>query len=400
MKSIRVIKGNCTGCGVCINLCQINALFLSGKTIQIKENCTSCMACVNICPVHALESQSEIYKSSIGNLKAKGIAILAEHDSGRISQIVPQLIGIAIILKKEIHEPVYAIIIGSNIENQIQELRHYDIDEILVYKNENLNLFNEDIQIDALTEIIKEKNPNIFIGGSTIFGRSVLPRIAARLSTGLTADCTNFSVRKGDKLLHQTRPAFGGNLMATIICEKRRPQMASIRQNIFQPALQQKGCNPKIIEFKQITLPKSKINFLEYLETQHCTTILSNAKIIVSGGRGLKEKKNLSLIYDLAESLGGEVGASRAIVDAGWIPYSHQIGQTGKTVNPKLYIACGISGAIQHLIGMKTSDMIVAINNDPNAPIFRIADYGILGDLKEVIPEIISQLEKKRLNLT
>jgi electron transfer flavoprotein alpha subunit len=226
-------------------------------------------------------------------------------------------------------------------------------------------------------------------------GRSFFPKVANALNTGLTADCTGLAIRQEDRLLLQTRPAFGGNIMATILCENHRPQMATVRHKVMPEAEKIDGGHEgRIVELNHIAIPEPRIEFLEFVEDHTQTVNLVEADYIVSGGRGLEDPKNFALIEALADAVGGAVGASRAAVDAGWIPYSHQIGQTGKTVKPVIYLACGISGAIQHLAGIKSSDIIIAINNDPNAPIFDVAHYGIVGDLFEVVPEITRQIRE------
>jgi electron transfer flavoprotein alpha subunit len=224
-------------------------------------------------------------------------------------------------------------------------------------------------------------------------GRSLLPRVAATILTGLTADCTELTIDADTKLLRQTRPAFGGNIMATILCRNHRPQMATVRHKVMKPAEKVPGAKGKIVEFDHIPIPEPQVEVLEFVKEEGETVNLADADYIVSGGRGLKDPKNFELLRSLAKELGAAVGASRAAVDAGWIPYSHQVGQTGKTVKPTIYFACGISGAIQHLAGMKSSDIIVAINNDPHAPIFDVAHFGVVGDLFQVVPEMIKQLK-------
>jgi electron transfer flavoprotein alpha subunit len=237
-----------------------------------------------------------------------------------------------------------------------------------------------------------EKRPEIFLGGGTVFGRSLLPRVAAKLLTGLTADCTELTIDDDTRFLRQTRPAYGGNIMATILCEAHRPQMATVRHKVMKAAEKVENPKGKIVEMSHIPIPEPEIEVLEFVKEEGETVNLTDADIIVSGGRGLRDPKNFDLLRELAKHLDAALGSSRAAVDAGWIPYSHQVGQTGKTVNPVVYIACGISGAIQHLAGMKSSDIIVAINSDPNAPIFDVAHYGIVGDLFEVVPEMIKQI--------
>jgi electron transfer flavoprotein alpha subunit len=245
-----------------------------------------------------------------------------------------------------------------------------------------------------MSKLIIKYKPEIVLCGATNIGRSLIPRVAVQIGTGLTADCTGLDIDKETGFLLQTRPAFGGNIMATIITANNRPQMATVRHKVMKEAFPddtKKGQIIKVDLSKQDYFSRTKLlNFVEEIEE---TVNLTEADIIVSGGRGIKGPENFSLIKDLAKALGGAVGASRAAVDSGWIPYSHQVGQTGKTVCPKVYVACGISGAIQHLVGMQSSDVIIAINKDPDAPIFKVASYGIVGDLLTVIPEIIKQIK-------
>ncbi len=275
-----------------------------------------------------------------------------------------------------------------------QEILTYGVDEVWMIDNPKIGDFAEDIQAELVAAILREKKPEIFLGGGTIIGRSLLPRVASNIGTGLTADCTELSIDLETRFLRQTRPAFGGNIMATILCQYRRPQMATVRHKVMKAAGKTNGASGKVIEFNNIPIPEPTIEVLEFVEEKTATVNLTDADFIVSGGRGIKDPRNFALIEELAKAVGGAVGASRAAVDAGWIPYSHQVGQTGKTVNPKIYFACGISGAIQHLAGMKSSDIIIAINNDPEAPIFEVAHFGIVGDLFEVIPEFLKQLKE------
>jgi len=307
--------------------------------------------------------------------------------------VVPEIIGAARTLAGERSTTVSAILVGSGVKAYTDELLSYGIDEIWMIDDPSIGDFDEDVQAELVSEILLEKKPEIFLGGGTVVGRSLLPRVAARILTGLTADCTELSIDAETQLLKQTRPAFGGNIMATILTQNHRPQMATVRHKVMTPAEKVGEPKGKVVELKHIKVPASKLEFLEFVEEKSATVNLVEADVIVSGGRGIKDPKNFALIEQLALATGGAVGASRAAVDAGWIPYSHQVGQTGKTVKPTVYIACGISGAIQHLAGMKASDMIIAINSDPNAPIFDVAHYGIVGDLFQVVPELIKRLE-------
>jgi electron transfer flavoprotein alpha subunit len=247
----------------------------------------------------------------------------------------------------------------------------------------------------VIADLITEHKPEIVLGSATAIGRSVLSRVAVKVHAGLTADCTGLDIDTEKRLLLQTRPAFGGNIMATIICPDHRPQMATVRPKVMKPLTEPYDSKGNIQEISVNDLT-NRVKFLDFVvdETSHVN--IAAADVIVTGGRGLQDPKNFALIEELADLLGGAVGASRSAVDAGWINYSHQVGQTGRTVSPKLYIALGVSGAIQHLVGMQSSDYIIAVNKDPNAPIFKVADVGIVGDLFEVVPKLIAEVKRRK----
>jgi electron transfer flavoprotein alpha subunit len=264
---------------------------------------------------------------------------------------------------------------------------------VILVDDPALGPFDSDAYSDVFADLVRKHKPEVVIAGGTSVGRTFIPRVAIRVKTGLTADCTGLEIDPKEKLLLQTRPAFGGNIMATIICPNHRPQMATVRHKVFrkaQPDASRKGT--LIEEAARVKSGRSKI--VEVIREMTNEINVAEADIIVSGGRGLGGPEKFELLKDLAKELGAAVGASRGAVDAGWISAYHQVGQTGKTVCPKLYIACGISGAIQHQVGMSSSETIVAINKDPNAPIFDIADYGIVGDLNEVVPELTKILRE------
>jgi electron transfer flavoprotein alpha subunit/NAD-dependent dihydropyrimidine dehydrogenase PreA subunit len=394
MQGIKVIADNCTACGLCEESCAYDAIHVVDATAQIDEKCTLCGACVDACDFDAIEIQRKAFKGE-DIASFRGICLYAEHRNGRLASVVLEIIGAARELQKDLNENISAVLLGNGVKHLAEELIAYGVDEVWLIDAPAIGDFSEDIQADLTAEIIKEKKPAIFLGGGTVIGRSLLPRVAARIKTGLTADCTELAVDGANKLLNQTRPAFGGNIMATILCENHRPQMATVRHKVMPEAEKIEGGHPgKILEFNHIPISEPKFEVLEFVEDHTQSVNLVEADYIVSGGRGLQDPENFALIKALAEAVGGAVGASRAVVDAGWIPYSHQVGQTGKTVKPVIYLACGISGAIQHLAGIKSSDTIIAINNDPQAPIFDVAHFGIVGDLFEIVPEITKQIKE------
>ena len=346
----------------------------------------------------------------------KHVWVFTEQRQGKLQNVALELLGEGHRLSREIGSDtkVCAVLIGSNVSNLTDELYAYGADAVYVQDHPLLEKYTTDGYAKVMAEAIRKHKPEIVIFGATHIGRDLAPRIAARLDTGLTADCTRLDIsmanyidyldtyttaslaglnkNDADTGLKQTRPAFGGNLMATIICPNTRPQMSTVRPGVMNKLEKNPGKKGERIDLA-ISLSETDIN-VEVMEIVKATkelVSLSDAKIICSGGRGLGDASGFELINEFAQKVGGVVGASRAAVDAGWIDHSHQVGQTGTTVKPHIYFACGISGAIQHQAGMQTSDVIVAINKDPEAPIFQIADYGLVGDLKKIIPELIAQ---------
>lgn len=323
----------------------------------------------------------------------KNVWVFAEQRQGKLMPVVIELLGEGKKLANEIGTQVCAILLGHNVEGLAQELISYGADKVYLGQDELLEKFTTDGYTNVIVDAITEVKPEIVLMGATHIGRDLAPRVAARVDTGLTADCTQLEIDPEDKKILQTRPAFGGNIMATIICENHRPQMSTVRSGVMDKAHKDDSRTGEIINL-EVRLEKKDIRteVVEIVKAMKEMVSLVDADFIVSGGRGIGNQEGFELIKQLADKLGGVVGSSRACVDAGWIEHSHQVGQTGTTVKPQIYIACGISGAIQHLAGMQSSDLIIAINKNANAPIFDVADYGIVGDLYDVIPQLIKAI--------
>ncbi|KGK84162.1 electron transfer flavoprotein subunit alpha/FixB family protein [Clostridium sp. HMP27] len=323
--------------------------------------------------------------------------VIGEQREGKIHPVTIELIGEAKKLASEINKKVAVVVTGYEIDEEVSKLLNYGADRVLYICSPLLKTFSTDGYALSISNLILERKPEIVLVGATSIGRDIGPRIAAKIGTGLVADCTKLDIDPEDGKILQTRPAFGGNLMATIICPKNRPQMATVRPGVMKKAAHvdnPTGVIEKVIP--EITEEDITAKVIEIVKSGRRRVDLTEAKIIVSGGRGVKGPEGFELIKALADKLGGEVGSSRACVDAGWIDSMHQVGQTGTTVRPEIYFACGISGAIQHLAGMSESKYIVAINSDKSAPIFKVCDFGIVGDLKEVIPAMIEEIGKNK----
>ena len=391
---IKVLAEKCNGCKKCIPSCPYDAIQMVSEIAEIDlEKCTLCGACVSACPFDAiLISKAKSTKKNLDDFR--NVFVFAEQKNGEIMPVTYEILGKGRELADDLKTKLIAIIFGHNLQNQPKELIYFGADKVIVVDSPAVKFFLDEPYTQALVEIIKKYKPEIVLCGATSIGRSFFPRVAVELKTGLTADCTELKIDSKNRQLLQTRPAFGGNIMATIRCENHRPQMATVRHKVMNPVKRNPNRKVEIIQEK-INFDQTKIlsKFIKFVKDDSQLTNLTDADIIISGGRGLKKAENFALLHDLAVKLDAAVGASRAAVDAGWIPYSHQVGQTGKTVKPKIYIACGISGAIQHLVGMQSSDMIIAVNKDPDAPIFDVADFGLVGDLFEVIPELIDNLK-------
>ena len=324
----------------------------------------------------------------------KGVWVFAEQREGELQKVSLELLGEGRRIADELGVKLTALLLGNNIEALAKTLAEHGADEVLVADDKNLEHYTTDAYTKVICDLATERKPGILFVGATFIGRDLGPRIAARLSTGLTADCTSLAVEGENGDLLATRPAFGGNLMATIACPDHRPQMATVRPGVFAK-ITTDAANCKI-EKVEVKLAESDIRtkVLEIVKSKKDIIDIAEADFIVAGGRGVGSKENFDLLQELATALGGTVGGSRAAVENGWIDGAYQVGQTGKTVRPQIYIACGISGAIQHVAGMQDSDLIIAVNKDDSAPIMKIADYAIVGDVAKVVPELIAQVKE------
>ena len=325
----------------------------------------------------------------------KDIYVVVEQVDGVIQKVGIELIGIASKLAADLDQKVVAVLLGKDIKGLADTLIYHGAEEVLCVDDPMLEVYTTEPYTKAVNAIIEGKKPEIVLFGATSIGRDLAPRVSARVHTGLTADCTKLEIDPETKLLLMTRPAFGGNIMATIVCKEFRPQMATVRPGVMQALPRDTSRTGKVEEFKVDFKPEDmNIVVREVVKSTNQSIDITESKVLVSGGRGIGSAEYFDVLKELADEFGGLVTSSRANVDAGWISRDRQVGQTGKTVRPDLYLACGISGAIQHLAGMKESDIIVAINKDPDAPIFQVADFGIVGDLYKVIPEIMEALDK------
>lgn len=389
-----VDKELCVGCGICEDSCAFGAIEVVDGIAVVSEACTLCGACVDNCEVEALRLEGVEKNVQVDLDNWNGIWVYCEYRSGSLSSVSLELLGIGRKLADARGVKLAAVLIGADTGDTADNLIAHGADIVYRADDPGLAYFTDETYGAVLTDLIKQHQPEVVLAGATAIGRSFIPGVANTLGAGLTADCTQLDIRADDGALLQTRPAFGGNIMATIVCPSSRPQMSTVRPNVMKELEYDAGRTGEIVDVAlEPAQLDSKVRVLESVQAENDDVNIQESDILVGGGRGLDSEKGFELIRQLASSLNGSVSASRAVVDAGWIGYPHQVGQTGKTVAPKLYIACGISGAIQHVAGMQSSETIVAINRDENAPIFDVADFGIVGDLFEILPKLISKIE-------
>ncbi len=398
--SVVVQIEKCKGCKLCVAACPYNAISIEEKKAVLKAGCTNCGACIDSCEFGAIVFESSEERIRMDVAPFKGIYVFIEQNNQIVSKVSLELLGKARGLANEFTrlgktQLVTAILIGHELESIADELIHYGADYVIIAENEHFKVYQTDIYTKAVVQIAREKKPEILLFGATPLGRDLAPRVANRLRTGLTADCTALEICAEEGILLQTRPAFGGNIMATIVCPDNRPQMATVRPGVMKRChcdLEKTGTK----EVMAIDLDGKDFmtRVLDIIVSTRKHIKLEDARIIVAGGHGVNNPQGFEILEGLAAELGAEVGATRAAVDAGWIGQDHQIGQTGKTVQPDLYIACGISGSIQHLAGMSRSKYLISINIDRNAPIVSASDVNFVGDLFRVVPMLTEKIRE------
>ncbi len=391
MASLVVNHNKCTLCEVCIETCPFGAIVTEDNKINFTAACKMCKICIKKCPIEAIGILDEV-RIDINKDEWKGVMVYVEHVEGNIHPVTYELIGKARELAAKINHPVHAVFLGQHITEQANQLLEYGVDKVFVYDNAELEHFRVDSYTAAFEDCINKNKPSILLVGATSVGRSLAPRIATRFRTGLTADCTVLDVKENTDLV-QIRPAFGGNIMAQICTPNHRPQLATVRYKVMDTA--EKVENPTgTVEVCQIDESKlaSKIEVLNVAKKEVVLGI-SDAEVIVVAGRGIKEKKDMAMVQELADLLGGQIAVTRPLIEAGWGSHSQQIGLSGRTVRPKLLITLGVSGAVQFTAGMGGAEHVFAINKDPQASIFNVAHYGIVGDIYEVVPKLIAMIK-------
>jgi len=375
----------CNGCKRCLKVCPYDAVEMRDGKAHILNRCTACGACLEVCKQEAI--QTDVKPKEVPDFSDRtGIWVFAEQRDGILSRVSMELLGKARLLAAELNQDVSALLLGYRVSGLSDTLIAYGADTVYLVEHSALKNYRTGAYTKALAELVGQYRPNILLMGATHIGRDLAPRLSRRAGVGLTADCTELTIDPEERILLQTRPAFGGNVMATIANRYSRPQMATVRPGVME-ALKRNGCKGKIIQHK-VSLTEKEIGtkILELVREKKKGVSLSDAKVIVAAGRGVGSQAKMNPLFSLAEVMGGEVAGTRIIVEEGWLPVERQVGQTGQTVRPEIYVACGISGAIQHRAGMIGSRYIIAINKDARAPIFEVADWGVVGDLHEIVP--------------
>ncbi len=394
---IQILEDRCTGCGLCVKACPFGAISLrERKAIIDYDACTLCGACASVCrKFNAIEVKGD---TRCGPTGQNDVWVICETDESgsALAHVSRELLGAATRLAGELKVGVGAVLVGHGLDVVAEEAGRFGAARIFVADAPELAVYRDEPYAAILANLIRRETPEIILGGATAVGRALLPRVAVLVHTGLTADCTELSIDPETGLLLQTRPAFGGNILATITCEQHRPQMATVRPGVLPDPAPSVTRASEPAHFEVVRVPlvatdlRSAIEWLGFTPKARGGVGLREAEIVVTAGYGVGGLDGVGMVAKFAEKIGGVLGATRAVVDAGWVEYAHQVGQTGTTVQPKLYIACGVSGAIQHIVGMQSSDKIIAINKDPEAPIFDYADVAVVADVLEIVPKLLA----------
>ncbi|MBR2139501.1 MAG: electron transfer flavoprotein subunit alpha [Phascolarctobacterium sp.] len=395
-----VDKETCVGCGACVAICPVGAISLEDKAHIDADACIGCGACVNGCPVGAIAPEGAVAKKEVENNHGTDLWVVTELENGEPVGVTYELIGVASDLAAKAGEKCCAVLVAAEAGDVPQKLIAAGADKVYVIADAKFADYNTDLYTDAICQLIDAYKPSALLIGATADGRDLAPRIAARKMTGLCADCTELDIDTENQVVEWTRPALGGNILATILCKETRPQMGTVRPKVFKAKPMDATRTGEVINFTCENLVTSPVELLKKEAVGGTSSIkIEDAEVICSGGRGMGSADNFKILEEMAALFeNGTVAGSRAVVDEGWIGHSCQVGQSGKTVTPKIYFACGISGAIQHLAGMTGSDTVIAINKDANAPIFNTAQYGIVGDVNVILPKLIAKIKAYKEN--